>query len=58
MILFFLQIFLLPVLINFGLMFRDIFVKLRMTTTDSSIIVNVNSAAGLLLGKKSIYKCS
>ncbi|XP_075228829.1 uncharacterized protein LOC142328734 isoform X2 [Lycorma delicatula] len=41
---------LLPILINFGLMFREVFAQLNMTTTDSSIIININSAAGLLIG--------
>ncbi|RZF34268.1 hypothetical protein LSTR_LSTR010242 [Laodelphax striatellus] len=44
------NIILLPVIINFGLMFRDIFAVLGMSQTDVSIIININSAAGMLFG--------
>uniref|UniRef100_A0A146L297 Monocarboxylate transporter 1 n=2 Tax=Lygus hesperus TaxID=30085 RepID=A0A146L297_LYGHE len=39
-----------PVLQNFGLLFRNIFVELNFTATDVSTIINVNSAAGLFVG--------
>ncbi|XP_039278691.1 monocarboxylate transporter 2 [Nilaparvata lugens] len=44
------NIILLPIIINFGLMFRDIFAVLEMSQTDVSIIININSAAGMLFG--------
>ncbi|KAF6200016.1 hypothetical protein GE061_006315 [Apolygus lucorum] len=39
-----------PVLQNFGLLFRNIFVELNLTATDVSTIINVNSASGLFVG--------
>jgi len=34
----------------FGLIFKDSFTKLNLTATDTSIIINVNLAFGMILG--------
>ncbi|KAL1122712.1 hypothetical protein AAG570_003039 [Ranatra chinensis] len=39
-----------PILQGFALLFRNIFIELEMSTTDISMIINVNSSFGFLLG--------
>ncbi|XP_066994363.2 uncharacterized protein [Anabrus simplex] len=39
-----------PIMQSFGLLFQDAFIELEMSTTDLSIIINVNSAFGMSLG--------
>nr|CAD7571559.1 unnamed protein product [Timema californicum] len=38
-----------PILQSFGLLYRDTFNNLGMSATDSSVIINVNSAFGMIL---------
>nr|CAD7263975.1 unnamed protein product [Timema shepardi] len=38
-----------PILQSFGLLYRDTFKNLGMSATDSSVIINVNSAFGMIL---------
>ncbi|CAG2054000.1 unnamed protein product [Timema podura] len=44
------NLILIPISQTFGLLYRDTFTDLGMSATDSSVIVNVNSAFGMLLG--------
>nr|CAD7424950.1 unnamed protein product [Timema monikensis] len=43
------NLILIPISQTFGLLYRDTFTDLGMSATDSSVIVNVNSAFGMLL---------
>ncbi|XP_026828950.1 monocarboxylate transporter 9-like isoform X2 [Ooceraea biroi] len=39
-----------PIIQGFGLVFKDMFVTLNLTATDTAIIINVNLAFGMILG--------
>jgi hypothetical protein len=46
-----LQVIVVPILQSFGLLFRERFEILEISGTDASVIINVNSAFGMILGK-------
>lgn len=39
-----------PIIQNFGLIYKDRFQTLNMTGTDTAIIININSSFGMLMG--------
>ena len=45
------QMITLPILQSFGLLYKGRFDDLEITGTDVSVIINVNSAFGMILGK-------
>jgi hypothetical protein len=45
------QVIVVPILQSFGLLFRERFETLEISGTDASVIINVNSAFGMILGK-------
>lgn len=44
------NIIIFPLLQSFGLLYRDVFIELQFSAADISIIINFNSAFGLMLG--------
>ena len=47
------QVIVVPILQSFGLLFKGRFDALEITGTDASVIINVNAAFGMILGKES-----
>lgn len=45
------QIIIIPIIQNFGLVFRDLFAQLDINGTDTAVIMNLNNAFGLALGE-------
>jgi hypothetical protein len=46
----FFQVIVVPILQSFGLLFKGRFDALGISGTDASVIINVNSAFGMILG--------
>lgn len=44
------QLILVPIMQNFGLVFKDTFVELGFSATDGAILINVNAACSMLTG--------